>query len=134
MWCLQVAEVVAQVLLQAQTDVLVEVAGDPSSPPQGVDSAVAQVSTRLLGMCRQQSMHALPTNNLPVATTVHLAVSLPLLVTLSMPCCSALCQVLAVSIAAGDVEAAVAQLQSAPNSAELLFVQSLHLASTCCSV
>lgn len=60
MCCMQVAEVVAQVLLQAQTDVLVEVAGDPGSPPQGVDSAVAQVSTRLLGMCSQQSMLALP--------------------------------------------------------------------------
>ena len=40
---MQVAEVVAQVLLQAQTDVLVEVAADPSSPPQGVESAVAEV-------------------------------------------------------------------------------------------
>ena len=40
---LQVAEVVAQVLLQAQTDVLVEVAADPGSPLQPVDSAVAQV-------------------------------------------------------------------------------------------
>lgn len=39
----QVAEVVAQVLLQAQTDVLVEVAADPDTPPQSVDSAVAQV-------------------------------------------------------------------------------------------
>ncbi|KAL3138363.1 hypothetical protein ABBQ32_006166 [Trebouxia sp. C0010 RCD-2024] len=38
----QVAEVVAQVLLQAQTDVLVEVAADPSSSPQGVESAVAE--------------------------------------------------------------------------------------------
>lgn len=38
----QVAEVVAEVLLQAQTDVLVEVAGDPEAPPQSVDSAVAQ--------------------------------------------------------------------------------------------
>lgn len=38
----QVAEVVAQVLLQAQTDVLVEVAADPDTPPQSVDSAVAQ--------------------------------------------------------------------------------------------
>lgn len=41
---LQVAEVVAQVLLQAQTDVLVEVAADPSSSPQGVESAVAEVT------------------------------------------------------------------------------------------
>lgn len=48
---MQVAEVVAQVLLQAQTDVLVEVAGDPSSPQQGVDSAVAQVCNCLLAMC-----------------------------------------------------------------------------------
>ena len=39
---MQVAEVVAEVLLQAQTDVLVEVAGDPEAPPQSVDSAVAQ--------------------------------------------------------------------------------------------
>ena len=39
---MQVAEVVAQVLLQAQTDVLVEVAADPNTPPQAVDSAVAQ--------------------------------------------------------------------------------------------
>ena len=41
---LQVAEVVAQVLLQAQTDVLVEVAADPDTPPQAVDTAVAQVT------------------------------------------------------------------------------------------
>ncbi len=38
----QVAEVVAEVLLQAQTDVLVEVAADPDMPSQNVDSAVAQ--------------------------------------------------------------------------------------------
>jgi len=38
----QVAEVVAEVLLQAQTDVLVEVAADPDTPSQNVDSAVAQ--------------------------------------------------------------------------------------------
>lgn len=44
---LQVAEVVAQVLLQAQTDVLVEVAADPSSPPQGLESAVAEVNPSL---------------------------------------------------------------------------------------
>ena len=43
-WCsvVQVAEVVAEVLLQAQTDVLVEVAADPDSLSQNVDSAVAQ--------------------------------------------------------------------------------------------
>jgi len=43
-WCsvVQVAEVVAEVLLQAQTDVLVEVAADPNSPFQNVDSAVSQ--------------------------------------------------------------------------------------------
>ena len=33
---------VAEVLLQAQTDVLVEVAADPEAPSQNVDSAVAQ--------------------------------------------------------------------------------------------
>ncbi|KAL0019003.1 hypothetical protein WJX79_006320 [Trebouxia sp. C0005] len=38
----QVAEVVAEVLLQAQTDVLVEVAADPDTPSQNVDSIVAQ--------------------------------------------------------------------------------------------
>ena len=58
---------VAQVLLQAQTDVLVEVAGDPSSPPQGVDSAVAQVNTRLLGLCSQE----LPSNAASVAIITH---------------------------------------------------------------
>ena len=40
---MQVAEVVAQVLLQAQTDVLIEVAADPASPPRNVESQVAQV-------------------------------------------------------------------------------------------
>lgn len=77
---IQVAEVVAQVLLQAQTDVLVEVAGDPSSSPQGVDSAVAQVSTCLLSMCSQQSMPAFPINAASVATITHVALSVPLLV------------------------------------------------------
>ena len=77
---IQVAEVVAQVLLQAQTDVLVEVAGDPNSPPQGVDSAVAQVSTCLLSMCSQQSMPAFPINAASVATITQVAVSMPLLV------------------------------------------------------
>ncbi|KAL0030841.1 hypothetical protein WJX77_009090 [Trebouxia sp. C0004] len=38
----QVAEVVAEVVLQAQTDVLVEVAADRDTPSQNVDSAVAQ--------------------------------------------------------------------------------------------
>ena len=33
---------VAEVLLQAQTDVLVEVAADPDTPSQNVDSIVAQ--------------------------------------------------------------------------------------------
>ena len=67
-WCMQVAEVVAQVLLQAQTDVLVEVAGDPSSPPQGVDSAVAQVCTRLLAMCTyKKCLHVLIGNSTCVA-------------------------------------------------------------------
>jgi len=33
---------VAEVLLQAQTDVLVEVAADPDTPSHNVDSAVAQ--------------------------------------------------------------------------------------------
>ena len=37
------AEVVAQVLLQSQTDVLIEVAADPDSPPSSVEQAVAQV-------------------------------------------------------------------------------------------
>ena len=37
------AEVVAEVLLQAQTDVLVEVAADPGGSPQSMDAAVAQV-------------------------------------------------------------------------------------------
>ena len=38
----QVAELVAQVLLQSQTDVLVEVAADSNSPPSSVEPAVAQ--------------------------------------------------------------------------------------------
>ena len=39
---MQVAEAVAEVLLQAQTDVLVEVAADPDAPSHNVDSAVVQ--------------------------------------------------------------------------------------------
>ena len=54
----------AQVLLQAQTDVLVEVAGDPSSPPQGVDSAVAQVITS------QPACESLPATPVPVTVTI----------------------------------------------------------------
>ena len=42
---MQVAEVVAQVLLQAQSDVLIEVAADPASPPRNVESQVAQVGS-----------------------------------------------------------------------------------------
>ena len=78
-------------------------------------------------------MHALPTNTLAVAITVHLAVSLPLLVTLSIICCcSALCQVL--TVAECEVESRVAQLQSVQNSAGLLCVRFLHLASAVHSV
>ena len=41
---MQVAEVVAQVLLQAQTDVLIEVAADPNSTPRDIDAQVSQAS------------------------------------------------------------------------------------------
>lgn len=49
---MQVAEVVAQVLLQAQTDVLIEVAADPGAPPQSVDGQIAQAGTSFCLTCR----------------------------------------------------------------------------------
>lgn len=71
MWCMQVAEVVAQVLLQAQTDVLLEVAGDPNSPPQGLDSAVAQVCSRLLAMYTLKGVLTCASCTKHVAVTLH---------------------------------------------------------------
>ena len=52
---MQVAEVVAQVLLQAQTDVLIEVAADPNSTPRDVDAQVAQVVLSASSSCSIES-------------------------------------------------------------------------------
>ena len=52
---MQVAEVVAQVLLQAQTDVLIEVAATPGSPAGNVDSQVAQVGRLAAFLPRHRS-------------------------------------------------------------------------------
>ena len=61
---LQVAEVVAQVLLQAEIDVLVEVAADPDTPPQAVDSAVAQVNLLYLSLAFSVCVGCLHCNTL----------------------------------------------------------------------
>ena len=65
------AEVVAQVLLQAQTDVLVEVAADPQTPPQNVDSAVAQVLPEQTGSLLPLLCSILPYPALPCPALSH---------------------------------------------------------------